>query len=117
MRFNPLWINTALKLRECRERGVKVSIPYGLTLLSNIALSLLWLLGVSIPYGLTLLSNSLIAVMYSNTVSIPYGLTLLSNYDMSLSQDQFVSIPYGLTLLSNGTDGQAFSPRFQSPMD
>ena len=34
-RFNPLWINTALKLEVVNELLSLVSIPYGLTLLSN----------------------------------------------------------------------------------
>ena len=33
--FNPLWINTALKQEEMLPLALKVSIPYGLTLLSN----------------------------------------------------------------------------------
>ena len=33
--FNPLWINTALKPMRERIDAPKVSIPYGLTLLSN----------------------------------------------------------------------------------
>ena len=33
--FNPLWINTALKLSFRTFGGTEVSIPYGLTLLSN----------------------------------------------------------------------------------
>ena len=33
--FNPLWINTALKLTVSAPRRSLVSIPYGLTLLSN----------------------------------------------------------------------------------
>ena len=33
--FNPLWINTALKLDKFFQIPAIVSIPYGLTLLSN----------------------------------------------------------------------------------
>ena len=33
--FNPLWINTALKRTDKEDTRVDVSIPYGLTLLSN----------------------------------------------------------------------------------
>ena len=34
-RFNPLWINTALKQAPALDPAHLVSIPYGLTLLSN----------------------------------------------------------------------------------
>ena len=36
-------------------------------------------LSVSVPYGITLLSNSTIAVQTLSNVSVPYGITLLSN--------------------------------------
>ena len=35
MSFNPLWINTTLKHSHCSSAHLYVSIPYGLTLLSN----------------------------------------------------------------------------------
>ena len=56
--FNPLWINTALKQISGGKRLVIVSIPYGLTLLSNLDLASASGTDVSIPYGLTLLSNT-----------------------------------------------------------
>ena len=55
--FNPLWINTALKRLSGIARKTLVSIPYGLTLLSNRGLLQQMASIVSIPYGLTLLSN------------------------------------------------------------
>ena len=79
MSFNPLWINTALK------RSLQEALIYV----------------VSIPYGLTLLSNSRIGDFFDSFVSIPYGLTLLSNIVFYLLLILSVSIPYGLTLLSN----------------
>ena len=60
--FNPLWINTALKLAQQESKVCSVSIPYGLTLLSNDCCCTTQRAIVSIPYGLTLLSN------YSNCV-------------------------------------------------
>ena len=70
MSFNPLWINTALKpITE-----LSASLP------------------VSIPYGLTLLSNSHICCKQSQLVSIPYGLTLLSNFAIDMiSEYEFQS--------------------------
>ena len=84
--FNPLWINTALKRTPVVWHGYKVSIPYGLTLLSNTFAMVKNLNVVSIPY---------------TSVSIPYGLTLLSNKSLLQPSKPWVSIPYGLTLLSN----------------
>ena len=77
--FNPLWINTALKQQSLLVALRKVSIPYGLTLLSNGSITVTATLKVSIPYGLTLLSNAYYYASHSPLVSIPYGLTLLSN--------------------------------------
>ena len=77
--FNPLWINTALKLTYHHKLHNNVSIPYGLTLLSNVRVAFYLLLIVSIPYGLTLLSNNYNSAFIISLVSIPYGLTLLSN--------------------------------------
>ena len=79
----------------------QVSIPYGLTLLSNHRLKSNIRHKVSIPYGLTLLSNLDLVAILQQLVSIPYGLTLLSNLSAVLMISQAVSIPYGLTLLSN----------------
>ena len=93
--FNPLWINTALKL--C----VKVALK----------------MIVSIPYGLTLLSNSKQAHQFIGEVSIPYGLTLLSNAYGARYSLSSVSIPYGLTLLSNSRIRSKMRNGFQSPMD
>ena len=93
--FNPLWINTALK-----QRSKKYSCRM-----------------VSIPYGLTLLSNHNQNLTRSNQVSIPYGLTLLSNHRLKSNIRHKVSIPYGLTLLSNYRLGEGSFSSFQSPMD
>ena len=79
MSFNPLWINTALKHIEDVHSTLCVSIPYGLTLLSNSPSCFCDNIIVSIPYGLTLLSNKLPMQVKQVLVSIPYGLTLLSN--------------------------------------
>ena len=72
---------------------------------------------VSIPYGLTLLSNKAVESRIRYGVSIPYGLTLLSNLDLSRIQKDLVSIPYGLTLLSNRSAPVSTGGGFQSPMD
>ena len=72
---------------------------------------------VSIPYGLTLLSNFAPNGVRFGTVSIPYGLTLLSNPSSDFMQGEIVSIPYGLTLLSNTTQSSIVEKEFQSPMD
>ena len=81
--FNPLWINTALKQAFLRRIHKSVSIPYGLTLLSNLGHIVVYMTVVSIPYGLTLLSNEGRKDYKCIIVSIPYGLTLLSNvYDL-----------------------------------
>ena len=101
MGFNPLWINTALKHIFIRYLGSVVSIPYGLTLLSNKNSFKDGIQMVSIPYGLTLLSNQLKQGNLDSMVSIPYGLTLLSNRAHTPLLHYIVSIPYGLTLLSN----------------
>ena len=82
--FNPLWINTALKLQTEIQNLKDVSIPYGLTLLSNICKSPYVRSIVSIPYGLTLLSNCCQCLIKKDNVSIPYGLTLLSNTSLMM---------------------------------
>ena len=69
--FNPLWINTTLKLRPSDHVRAYVSIPYGLTLLSNTSFALKELNDVSIPYGLTLLSNSLAPVVVVTVFQSP----------------------------------------------
>ena len=99
--FNPLWINTALKQCVITLHKQCVSIPYGLTLLSNHNQNLTRSNQVSIPYGLTLLSNHRLKSNIRHKVSIPYGLTLLSNFHILHYNTAIVSIPYGLTLLSN----------------
>ena len=93
--FNPLWINTALK-------QTSHHFQYAI---------------VSIPYGLTLLSNTVKRPVTKHIVSIPYGLTLLSNRKILLLHMFPVSIPYGLTLLSNPSSNILFISLFQSPMD
>ena len=77
--FNPLWINTALK-RCCVQKHNDESFnPLWInTALKRISSHLIYF-GVSIPYGLTLLSNKSNYGNVQNVVSIPYGLTLLSN--------------------------------------
>ena len=69
--FNPLWINTTLKLRPSDHVRAYVSIPYGLTLLSNTSFALKELNDVSIPYGLTLLSNSIAPVVVVTVFQSP----------------------------------------------
>ena len=57
----------------------KVSVPYEITLLSNLANLMSYAPPVSVPYEITLLSNRFPHVMNYNKVSVPYEITLLSN--------------------------------------
>ena len=55
--FTTLWIYTILKPWFFNHSAPLVSLPYGFTLFSNIAIAILNLLYVSLPYGFTLFSN------------------------------------------------------------
>ena len=99
--FNPLWINTALKLCRLSDRYVWSFNPLWINTALKQCVITLHKQCVSIPYGLTLLSNHNQNLTRSNQVSIPYGLTLLSNHRLKSNIRHKVSIPYGLTLLSN----------------
>ena len=57
-----------------------VSVPYEITLLSNLLDKVILFLLVSVPYEITLLSNALRYVKGKRCVSVPYEITLLSNY-------------------------------------
>ena len=57
----------------------RVSVPYEITLLSNIVLSVILGIRVSVPYEITLLSNLVIITNSFFRVSVPYEITLLSN--------------------------------------
>ena len=56
---------------------------------------------VSVPYEITLLSNVLVFLTSSVKVSVPYEITLLSNYSEGEAIESGVSVPYEITLLSN----------------
>ena len=56
-----------------------VSVPYEITLLSNIANIHIDIALVSVPYEITLLSNPLVNFSLFLGVSVPYEITLLSN--------------------------------------
>ena len=57
MSFSTLWNYTTLKLFPCLAQLNIVSVPYEITLLSNMKLLFFELLMVSVPYEITLLSN------------------------------------------------------------
>ena len=57
-----------------------VSVPYEITLLSNVQFFILAALHVSVPYEITLLSNLSLSTIRIPLVSVPYEITLLSNY-------------------------------------
>ena len=56
---------------------------------------------VSVPYEITLLSNLGSDFLYQCLVSVPYEITLLSNSFDYTGDDFIVSVPYEITLLSN----------------
>ena len=56
-----------------------VSVPYEITLLSNMSNSAWDKLWVSVPYEITLLSNWILTEQRFLPVSVPYEITLLSN--------------------------------------
>ena len=56
---------------------------------------------VSVPYEITLLSNLKSNLNNVDFVSVPYEITLLSNLKSNLNNVDFVSVPYEITLLSN----------------
>ena len=94
-----------------------VWIPYGFTLLSNIASRLYSATYVWIPYGFTLLSNIGNGSPNVFAVWIPYGFTLLSNIRRGSLKPWAVWIPYGFTLLSNKQCWNVRPYKFESPMD
>ena len=123
LRFNTLWIYTALKHWVVRRGGRLVSIPSEFTLLSNAVNIVMANNCVSIPSEFTLLSNRETIMIDGLSVSIPSEFTLLSNISLvhfllfkfqyplnlhcsqTLSDDIIdgyrVSIPSEFTLLSN----------------
>ena len=115
--FNPLWINTALKLLLSSFSLCSVSIPYGLTLLSNDHCNYDMTVLVSIPYGLTLLSNSLSRSQDGKQSFNPLWINTALKHCRSRFYIKRVSIPYGLTLLSNISFLIKNHIWFQSPMD
>ena len=59
--------------------GVVVSVPYEITLLSNLSTASHCCVKVSVPYEITLLSNGVLSDIIYISVSVPYEITLLSN--------------------------------------
>ena len=59
----------------------QVSVPYEITLLSNLLVNLILCLLVSVPYEITLLSNNYFHTLWEYIVSVPYEITLLSNIE------------------------------------
>ena len=80
-----------------------VSVPYEITLLSNVQLWSMFTDMVSVPYEITLLSNVVVRVYIDLMVSVPYEITLLSNLPLTLFILLKVSVPYEITLLSNSS--------------
>ena len=78
-----------------------VSVPYEITLLSNISDILGVTVPVSVPYEITLLSNPILSIIQIQLVSVPYEITLLSNSRLLGIISLIVSVPYEITLLSN----------------
>ena len=68
---------------------------------------------VSVPYEITLLSNLVMAVINLISVSVPYEITLLSNPKMFYVTFLKVSVPYEITLLSNNIAKAAEQEKFQ----
>ena len=99
--FSTLWNYTTLKRLLSFYQGGRVSVPYEITLLSNMILLNLLITQVSVPYEITLLSNSLGLLSINNAVSVPYEITLLSNGMRNAWKRFTVSVPYEITLLSN----------------
>ena len=58
---------------------------------------------VSVPYEITLLSNVAVRVYIDPMVSVPYEITLLSNMKERKKTLPKVSVPYEITLLSNSS--------------
>ena len=56
---------------------------------------------VSVPYEITLLSNLKSNLNNVDFVSVPYEITLLSNQGLRRVRLKPVSVPYEITLLSN----------------
>ena len=115
--------------------GLNVSVPYEITLLSNLLWKRASKSSVSVPYEITLLSNYFLP-LFCNTyffstllnyttlkhhfihftlvwVSVPYEITLLSNRWLVVSINIQVSVPYEITLLSNGSSSRHTCYRFQ----
>ena len=62
--FNPLWINTALKLQQTPATGRTSFNPLWINTALKHNAAIEYLDDVSIPYGLTLLSNSRWVIMH-----------------------------------------------------
>ena len=139
MSFNPLWINTALKQTFRFGQLAEVSIPYGLTLLSNsypnitgrsYCFNPLWINTALKLYDDFFVYCVCFNPLWINTALKPivHGIIgicgfnpLWINTALKPSGVRFttvqVSIPYGLTLLSNGLTLHRDVLMFQSPMD
>ena len=68
---------------------------------------------VSVPYEITLLSNLIGMISAFVSVSVPYEITLLSNVSMIYKKINAVSVPYEITLLSNNGPNYTKEQRFQ----
>ena len=68
---------------------------------------------VSVPYEITLLSNIRGWFNACGMVSVPYEITLLSNSDELFKKFSKVSVPYEITLLSNFVVSCILKAQFQ----
>ena len=68
---------------------------------------------VSVPYEITLLSNLVFGCALVLSVSVPYEITLLSNKKKTRLRSLFVSVPYEITLLSNLNNLRYIEKEFQ----
>ena len=56
-----------------------ISVPYEITLLSNVSRTFGSFFFISVPYEITLLSNVVPPHINTESISVPYEITLLSN--------------------------------------
>ena len=78
-----------------------VSVPYEITLLSNILFGNILLTQVSVPYEITLLSNSIVSIEVCKQFQYLMKLHYSQTCAPTLTIFRIVSVPYEITLLSN----------------
>ena len=86
---------------------ILVSVPYEITLLSNVNPNYGVESRVSVPYEITLLSNLSGTTEYYIIVSVPYEITLLSN--LNVVADEYARFQYLMKLHYSQTFIHCFS--------